>query len=187
MAREEERTPCDGPIGALGISSETALDLGKERRTTTRAPPAEMFTAVANSSDSLPFSSRLRTKTGIARRSRAHLRCSFLGEFVRNRYPSKRRINPQRCRRLGAKPLTIRQMTGIPRNVATTTGITVFNASLPNLEAPGLLLKKCNVFRLLRLVGAFPIDSLVPLTYDHFTLVLAVTCSLPWLFIKLDP
>ena len=84
MAREEERTPCAGPIGALGISSETGLDLGKERRTTTRAPPAEMFTAVANSSDSLPFSSRLRTKTGIARRSRAHLRCYFLGEFVRN-------------------------------------------------------------------------------------------------------
>jgi hypothetical protein len=67
MAREDRRTPSVDPIGALGISSETGLDFAKERFTTTIAPPAEMFTAVANSSDSLSFSSRLRTKTGMAR------------------------------------------------------------------------------------------------------------------------
>lgn len=54
-------------MGALGISSETELDLAIERRTITAAPPAEMFNAVANSSDSLPLSSKLRTKTGMAR------------------------------------------------------------------------------------------------------------------------
>jgi hypothetical protein len=82
MAREERRTPSVDPIGALGISSETALDFAKDRLTTTIAPPAEMFTAVANSSDSLSFSSRLRTKTGMASWSLDHLRCSFRGECV---------------------------------------------------------------------------------------------------------
>lgn len=104
MAREDRRMPCAGPIGALGISSETRLDLARDRRTTTKAPPAEMFTAVANSSDSLPFSSRLRTKTGIASCSRAHLRCSLLGEFRLTACPSETRINHLKCRRLGAKP-----------------------------------------------------------------------------------
>ena len=66
--------PLAGPIGALGISRETMADLGKERRTTTKAPPAEMLMAVANSKVSLPLSSRVRTKTGIASCNRAHLR-----------------------------------------------------------------------------------------------------------------
>ena len=70
--------------GALGISSKTCAESGKERRTATRAPPAEMFSAVANSRRSLPFSSRLRTKTGIAMGRRGHLRRSasrFYGRF----------------------------------------------------------------------------------------------------------
>jgi hypothetical protein len=74
--------PSAEPMGALGISSETGLDLASARRTITNAPPAEMLTAVANSSDSLPLSSRLRMKTGMARCRRAHFRCSFLGEFA---------------------------------------------------------------------------------------------------------
>jgi hypothetical protein len=69
-------------MGAAGISSEIGLDRAKQRRTMTNAPPAEMLIAVANSSESLPLSSLLRTKTGIARCNRAHLRCSFLGEFA---------------------------------------------------------------------------------------------------------
>src|SRR4030081_2742378 len=78
MIREDILKPLAGPIGALGISSETSADLGKERRTITIAPPGEMLMAVANSRESLPFPSRVRTKTGMARCNRAHLRSSFL-------------------------------------------------------------------------------------------------------------
>jgi len=78
MIREEILKPLAGPIGALGISSETSADLGKERRTITIAPPGEMLMAVANSRESLPFPSRVRTKTGMASCNRAHLRSSFL-------------------------------------------------------------------------------------------------------------
>jgi hypothetical protein len=70
-----------GPIGALGISSETSANLAKERRDTTKAPPGEMLIAVANSSESRPFPSRVRTKTGMARSNRAHFRCSFLDKL----------------------------------------------------------------------------------------------------------
>lgn len=80
MLREERGNPLAGPRGALGISNETALAPGKERRTTTSAPPAQIFMAVANSKWSLPDSSWLRMKTGIANCSRDHLRRSRLGE-----------------------------------------------------------------------------------------------------------
>src|ERR1019366_4017092 len=73
MIREEVLKPLAGPTGALGISRETRLDLGKERRTTTRAPPGEMLTAVANSRESLSFRSRVRINTGMARCNLAHL------------------------------------------------------------------------------------------------------------------
>ncbi len=77
MIREEIFKPSTGPIGALGISSETSADFGKDRRTTTKAPPGEMLMAVANSKESLPLPSRVRIKTGIASCNRAHLRSSF--------------------------------------------------------------------------------------------------------------
>jgi len=77
MIREEVFNPLAGPMGALGISNETKADLGKERRTTTKAPPAEMLRAVANSRQSLPLPSWVRTKTGMASWRRAHLRSSF--------------------------------------------------------------------------------------------------------------
>src|SRR5260370_31272251 len=64
-------------MGALGISSETSADLGKERRTATKTPPGEMLMAVANSKESLPLPSRVRIKTGMASCNRAHLRSSF--------------------------------------------------------------------------------------------------------------
>src|SRR6266853_3911534 len=82
MIREEVLTPATGPMGALGISSETSADLAKDRRATTRAPPGEMLIAVANSRESRPFPSRVRTKTGMARSNRAHLRCSFLDRLT---------------------------------------------------------------------------------------------------------
>jgi len=68
--------------GTLGISSKTCEESGKERRTATRAPVAEMFSAVANSSNSLPFLSQLRTKTGMARGNRGQRRRSTAGFFV---------------------------------------------------------------------------------------------------------
>jgi len=74
MTREALGKLPASPIGALGISNETWADFGKEWRTTTKAPPAEMLIAVANSSKSLPLSSRVRTKTGMATCRRVHLR-----------------------------------------------------------------------------------------------------------------
>src|SRR5271155_3053369 len=81
MMREEDFKPLVGPMGALGISSETSVDFGRERRTATKAPPGEMLMEVANSRESLPFPSRIRIKTGIARCNRAHLRPSFLDKL----------------------------------------------------------------------------------------------------------
>src|SRR5713101_5277658 len=77
MICEEVLKPLAEPMGALGISSETSVDLGKERRTATKTPPGEMLMAVANSKESLPLPSRVRIKTGMASCNRAHLRSSF--------------------------------------------------------------------------------------------------------------
>ncbi len=104
MILEEVLRPAAGPTGALGISRETRLDLGKERRTTTKAPPGEMLTAVANSRESLSFRSRVRTKTGIASCSLAHLRSSFLGEMRRTYLDHLERYQPPGNRISGAKP-----------------------------------------------------------------------------------
>ena len=65
--------------GALGISSRIWATAGKTRRTATSMPPALTFRAVANSRNSFPFSSRLRTKTGMASGSLDHLRRSPAG------------------------------------------------------------------------------------------------------------
>jgi len=71
--------PVAAASGALGISSNTGAAFGKDRRTATSAPPALTFNAVANSRNSLPLSSRLRTNTGIANGNRVHFRRSFSG------------------------------------------------------------------------------------------------------------
>jgi len=65
-------------IGALGISNEIHADLVTDRRTTTKAPPGDILMAVANSRESRPSPSELRTKTGIASFNLGHLRLSFL-------------------------------------------------------------------------------------------------------------
>jgi hypothetical protein len=91
--------------GALGISSETCAESGKERRTATKAPPAEILRAVANSRNSLPFSSRLRTNTGIARGRRVHLRRSVSG-FRRFNPAPWIRTYARESRIWGAKPHT---------------------------------------------------------------------------------
>ena len=69
--------------GALGISSRMRADDARERRTANSAPEALMFRAVANSRNSLPFSSRLRTKTGMASGSRGHCRRSVIEVVLR--------------------------------------------------------------------------------------------------------
>jgi len=66
-------------MGTLGISNEMTADFGKERRTTTKAPPAEILRAVANSNESLPLASRDRTKMGMARRKRTDFLVSLPG------------------------------------------------------------------------------------------------------------
>ncbi len=78
MLRDERGMRLTVAMGALGISSETQADLLTDRRATISAPPAEILIAVANSSDSLPFSPRERTNTGIASLSLGHFLCSFL-------------------------------------------------------------------------------------------------------------
>ena len=78
--------------GALGISSITVLERSGDLRTTTSAPPALMFSAVANSRRSLPFSSLLLTKTGMASGNRTHLRRSFSGWLRVKRSPQARVI-----------------------------------------------------------------------------------------------
>jgi hypothetical protein len=74
-------------IGALGISSETCEESRKERFTATNAPPAEIFQAVANSRNSFPVSSALRTKTGIAKGRRSHFRRSVSDFRLFNQHP----------------------------------------------------------------------------------------------------
>jgi hypothetical protein len=63
--------------GALGISNRICATAGRVRRIATSIPPALTFNEVANSRNSLPFPSRLRTKTGIANGNRAHFRRSL--------------------------------------------------------------------------------------------------------------
>ena len=65
--------------GALGISSKTCADSGKERRTATRAPPAEMFSAVANSRELFAFFVAAAHKYGDREGRRGHLRRSVSG------------------------------------------------------------------------------------------------------------
>jgi hypothetical protein len=78
ITREKLGNAVRGPMGALGISRETDVDLGKERRTTTSAPPAEILMAVANSRQSWPFPLLVRTKTGMASCNRAHFLVFFI-------------------------------------------------------------------------------------------------------------
>ncbi len=63
--------------GALGISKEMLADGFKDRRTAISAPPALMLSAVENSRNSLPSGFFPRTKTGMAKGKRCHLRRSL--------------------------------------------------------------------------------------------------------------
>ena len=70
-------TGANAATGALGISSRICAIAGRARRIATSIPPALTFKAVANSRNSLPLPSRLRTKTGIASGNLAHFRRSL--------------------------------------------------------------------------------------------------------------
>src|SRR5438046_9116785 len=99
--REALGRPAAVARGALGISNKTCAESGKERRTATSAPPADTLRAVANSRNSLPFSSRLRTNTGMANARRGHLRRSVSGFRRFQLAPTMDLL--LHCRTLGAK------------------------------------------------------------------------------------
>ena len=100
--RELRRAGADAASGALGISSETCAAGFRERCTAINAPPAEMFRALANSRNSLPAWSWLRTKTGMASGKRGHSRRSIPGFRRSKRMPLFVTILSL-CRTLGAK------------------------------------------------------------------------------------
>src|SRR5436305_2826527 len=72
-------------MGALGISKRNWAMGGRTLRIAISIPPALTLRAVANSKNSFPFASRLRTKTGMASGNRAHLRrsVSWFEPFMR--------------------------------------------------------------------------------------------------------
>src|ERR1700680_1150688 len=92
MLRESTVDAATDASGALGISSETVEESGGERRTAINAPPAEMFKADANSRNSWPLSSLLRTKTGIAIGKRDQVRRS-VSDFLRFTGPRGNGLN----------------------------------------------------------------------------------------------
>ena len=79
--------------GALGISKRIWAKEGKTRRIATSIPPALTLRAVANSRSSFPWSSWLRTKTGIANGSLAHFSLFSIGQQTVHR-TSLSRTNP---------------------------------------------------------------------------------------------
>ena len=81
-SREARGSSATADTGALGISSWMTASAGRTLRTATSMPPALTFRAVANSRDSLPSLSRLRTNTGMAKGRRDHLRRSVWGRAV---------------------------------------------------------------------------------------------------------
>ena len=80
--------------GALGISKRICALDGRLLRTANNIPPALTLRAVANSRNSFPFSSRLRTKTGMARGSRGHFRLSPCLSLERTLPPFRRKTTP---------------------------------------------------------------------------------------------
>jgi hypothetical protein len=130
MTLDEVGRPFAGSMGTIGISNEINADFGTDRRTITSAPPAEMFSAVANSSESLPFAFRERTKMGMESCNRAHFRSSLLGTRLFNAFDT---LNPLNSRILGAKHEVLgtipddlhkcRAVWGIPDNPAPDLGM----------------------------------------------------------------
>src|SRR3979411_1300124 len=94
MLREARGSPANVARGALGISSETCADNASARLTATSIPPALILRAVANSRNSLPLSSRLRTKTGSAQSDRPHLRLPVSGLLWFTQTPSVPFLTP---------------------------------------------------------------------------------------------
>jgi hypothetical protein len=162
MIREEVFKPLVGPIGALGISNETRVDLGKERRTATKAPPGEMLMEVANSKESLPLPSRIRTKTGMASCSRAHLRSSFLDK-LRRTCPTHpfRGINAPKTASQGPNLGEEPSLPGIGPNLACDTEITDVAPERKRFHNDLWSYRKsARFFRFSACFGLFPIDSL---------------------------
>jgi len=121
--------------GALGISSRTRAVRGRARRTATRAPPALMLRAVANSRKSLPFSSLLRTKTGIARGSRVHFLRSFSNLRRAKSMPLKAENYPCLMAHIGPNERISPENTGLCLQTDEVSGGN--RASCAGLREPG--------------------------------------------------
>src|SRR5882762_4870165 len=131
MFREARGSPANVARGALGISSETCADNASARLTATSIPPALILRAVANSRNSLPLSSRLRTKTGIAKGSRVHFRLSVSGLLWFTQTPPVRFLTPVSSTS-GAK-------SGIKSGITGTTPGETGQVTPPNPQCAGLL------------------------------------------------
>src|SRR5581483_6143705 len=117
---------------------------GGIRRIATSIPPALTFRAVANSRNSFPLPSRLRTNTGIASGSLVHLRRSFLGRslFMNNSKTARtwesKHIRGQNSGQEAAEGLAISGVT--ERNGAKQDGkrmisAIIFSFCLPSYHA----------------------------------------------------
>src|SRR5581483_12103934 len=118
----------------------------RERRTATRAPPAETFNAVANSRNSLPLSSLLRTKTGIASGNLGHCRRSVLEAAGFTRAPAF--VVDCGIPHLGGQIKTVRMpifvtlttalsrdySTGVHLRLLTTYAFAVYSPTRPELH-----------------------------------------------------
>jgi len=157
--------------GALGISSKTCADGGGERRTATSAPPAQIFNAVANSRNSLPFSSRVRTKMGMANGNRTHWRRSFSG-LRRIKASPGESLLPHSCGHLSCQIWTcVMADPGFLPEIPTYARQMPYPArNLPCVPARGQVLsrivtnsskpcRKCNDLPLCGNSGAFLIDN----------------------------
>jgi len=167
--------------GALGISSRICATAGKTRRIATSIPPALTFSEVANSRNSLPLSSLLRTKTGIASGSRAHLRRSLadLPPFMADLSIApltwlKLHLRGQIGLQLTRK--TIPNFGEIRSTTAKSINQRLFSAvifAFNSLSKTSLLLlrtaPKCKLLLHLGKSSAFFVDNRMPLSYASFT------------------
>ena len=93
--REAFGSELSAASGALGISNRICVLAAKPRRTASSIPPALTLRAVANSRNSFPLPSRLRTKTGMAKGNLGHFRLSVCLLLERTPPPCNKAHQPR--------------------------------------------------------------------------------------------
>jgi hypothetical protein len=178
--REALGNKANAATGALGISSRIWAIAGRTRRIATNIPPALTFRAVANSRNSLPFPSGLRTNTGIANGNLAHFRRSFrpLAPFMQTS-PSlwtlaREHLRGQISGKYRRKPGKLTNFP--PSSTAKSTKERLFSALLfafclvPQNPATQVCnLQKCKLLLHLGNSPAFSVDNNLRLSYDFLT------------------